>query len=212
VLIAAFKITLSKVPLNSRELFTCIFTFKYSFIWSSYVNVLESEMLFGPQNPLLRVSIHVLKPDKGKVFVDLRFAFGQDAGYCEGLSWFISVLQDKCQDSAWIVPWRVSSQQYVIHYWLIFLLYDAVQYIYRQLIKWTIQKNKDWQRNIYLSTYLSIYLWLYGPLLDLGRFFSFLSLHIVGRTTSTEDQPVARPLPAHRTAQTPNKCTQPSIP
>jgi hypothetical protein len=31
-------------------------------------------------------------------------------------------------------------------------------------------------------TYLSIYLWLYSPLLDLGRFFSFLILYTVGRT------------------------------
>jgi hypothetical protein len=28
--------------------------------------------------------------------------------------------------------------------------------------------------SLYLSIYLSIYLWLYSPLLDLGRFFSFL--------------------------------------
>jgi hypothetical protein len=27
----------------------------------------------------------------------------------------------------------------------------------------------------FLSIYLSIYLWLYSPLLDLGRFFSFLT-------------------------------------
>jgi hypothetical protein len=33
-----------------------------------------------------------------------------------------------------------------------------------------------------LSDYLNIYLWLYSPLLDLGRFFSFLFLYIVGRT------------------------------
>jgi hypothetical protein len=28
--------------------------------------------------------------------------------------------------------------------------------------------------SIYLPIYLAIYLWLYSPLLDLGRFFSFL--------------------------------------
>jgi hypothetical protein len=38
-----------------------------------------------------------------------------------------------------------------------------------------------------------ICLWLYSPLLDLGRFFSFLILHTVGRTPWTGDQPVARP-------------------
>jgi hypothetical protein len=35
-------------------------------------------------------------------------------------------------------------------------------------------------------------------LLDLGRFFNFLILYIVGRTPWTGDQPVARPLPTHR--------------
>jgi hypothetical protein len=33
---------------------------------------------------------------------------------------------------------------------------------------------------------------------DLGHFFSFLILYTVGRTPWTGDQPVARPLPAHR--------------
>jgi hypothetical protein len=44
----------------------------------------------------------------------------------------------------------------------------------------------------------TIYLWLYSPLLELGHFFSFLILYIVGRTLWTGDQPVARPLPTHR--------------
>jgi hypothetical protein len=34
-----------------------------------------------------------------------------------------------------------------------------------------------------------------------------MGLYTVGRTPWTEDQPVARSLPAHRTAQTPNKRT-----
>jgi hypothetical protein len=42
-----------------------------------------------------------------------------------------------------------------------------------------------------------LYLWLNSPLLDLGRFFSFLLLYTVGRIPWTGDQPVARPLPAH---------------
>jgi hypothetical protein len=64
-----------------------------------------------------------------------------------------------------------------------------------------------------LSVYLSIYLWLYSSWLDLGLFlFSFLILYTVGRTPWTGDQPVARPLPAHRTAQTQNKRTQTSMP
>jgi hypothetical protein len=59
-------------------------------------------------------------------------------------------------------------------------------------------------RPIYLSIYLSIYLWLYNPLLDLGRFLSFLILYTVGRTPWMGDQAVARPLPAHRTTQIQN--------
>jgi hypothetical protein len=58
----------------------------------------------------------------------------------------------------------------------------------------------------------SIYLWLYSPLLDFGRFFNFLIFYTVGRTPSTGDQPVARPLSAHRTAQTQNKRTRTSMP
>jgi hypothetical protein len=50
-------------------------------------------------------------------------------------------------------------------------------------------------------------LWLYNPL-KLGRYFSFLILYAVGRTPWTGDQPVARPLPIHRTTQAQNKCTR----
>jgi hypothetical protein len=42
--------------------------------------------------------------------------------------------------------------------------------------------------------------------------FQFLKLYTVGRTTQTGYQPVARPLPAHRTAQTQNKRTETSMP
>jgi hypothetical protein len=66
--------------------------------------------------------------------------------------------------------------------------------------------------SIYLSIYPSIHLSIYGSLLDLGRFFSFLIFDTVGRTPWTGDQPVARSLPAHRSAQTQNKCTQTSMP
>jgi hypothetical protein len=62
------------------------------------------------------------------------------------------------------------------------------------------------------SSNLFIYLWLYSPFLDPGNFFSFLLLCTVGITPSTEDQPVARPLPTHRTIQTQNKRTQTSMP
>jgi hypothetical protein len=60
----------------------------------------------------------------------------------------------------------------------------------------------------YLPIYLSTYLRLYSPLLDLGRFFSFLIFYGDSRTSWTGDQPVARPLPRHRTTQTQNKRTQ----
>jgi hypothetical protein len=50
------------------------------------------------------------------------------------------------------------------------------------------------------------------PLLDLDRFFSFLIFYTVGRTPWMGDQPVARPLPTHRTTQTQNKRTQTSMP
>jgi hypothetical protein len=65
--------------------------------------------------------------------------------------------------------------------------------------------NKD---KHHLSIYLFIYLWLYSPLLDLGHFFSFLTFYTVGRTPWMEDQPVARPMPTHKTAQTQNSRTQ----
>jgi hypothetical protein len=58
---------------------------------------------------------------------------------------------------------------------------------------------------------LTISLWLYSPLLDLRRFFSFLFPATVGKTPSTGDQLVARPLHTHRTTQTQKKRTQISM-
>jgi hypothetical protein len=46
------------------------------------------------------------------------------------------------------------------------------------------------------------------PLLDLGRFFSFLILYTVGRTPWTGDQPIASSLSTPRTTETENKRTQ----
>jgi hypothetical protein len=46
----------------------------------------------------------------------------------------------------------------------------------------------------------------------LATFSVSWSFYTVSRTPSTGDQPVARPLPAHRSAQTQNKCTQTSMP
>jgi hypothetical protein len=68
--------------------------------------------------------------------------------------------------------------------------------------------NRSYSRNVICIKYL----WLYSPLLGLGRFFSFLIFYTVGRTSWTEDQPVVRPLPTERTTQTQNKRTQTSMP
>jgi hypothetical protein len=54
----------------------------------------------------------------------------------------------------------------------------------------------------------SIYLWLYSPC---GPWPIFQSLNLYS-TPWTGDQPVARPLPTHRTTQTENKRTQTSMP
>jgi hypothetical protein len=48
-------------------------------------------------------------------------------------------------------------------------------------------------------------------LAEFGRILVF-NIYTGGRTPCTEDQPVARPLPTYRTAQTQNKRTQTSIP
>jgi hypothetical protein len=69
----------------------------------------------------------------------------------------------------------------------------------------------DMKTVIYIPICLSIYLSIYGStvlLLDLDRFFSSLILYTVGRFPLTSDQPIVRPLPIHRTAQTQNKRTQ----
>jgi hypothetical protein len=64
----------------------------------------------------------------------------------------------------------------------------------------------------YIPTYLPLYVWLYTPFVGPWPLFSFLVLYAVGRTPWTGDQPVARPLPTHKTTQTKNKRTQISMP
>jgi hypothetical protein len=61
---------------------------------------------------------------------------------------------------------------------------------------------KKGRLSIYLSIYLSTYLpmALY-PLCSLAD-FQFIELYTVGKTPWTEDPPVARPLPTHRTTLT----------
>jgi hypothetical protein len=50
------------------------------------------------------------------------------------------------------------------------------------------------------------------PFVGPWPFFGFFIFYAVGMTPWTGDQPVIRPLPAHRTAQTHNKSTQTSMP
>jgi hypothetical protein len=59
--------------------------------------------------------------------------------------------------------------------------------------------------------FCSICLWLYSPC-GPWTLFQFLNLYTVGTIPCTGDQPIARPLPTHRTSQTQNKCTQTSMP
>jgi hypothetical protein len=59
--------------------------------------------------------------------------------------------------------------------------------------------------------YIIFSLWLYSPL-NVGRLFSFLILYTVCKIPWTDDQPVTRPLPTHRTTQTQNKRIQTSMP
>jgi hypothetical protein len=49
------------------------------------------------------------------------------------------------------------------------------------------------------------------PFVGSWPFFQFLDFYTVGRTLWTGDQPIVRLLPAYRTTQTRNKCTQSSI-
>jgi hypothetical protein len=70
----------------------------------------------------------------------------------------------------------------------------------------TISYSK-FARTATLSIYLSTAL-----LLDLGRIFIFLIFYTVGKPPWTADQPVARPLPVHRTEQTQNKRIYTSTP
>jgi hypothetical protein len=62
------------------------------------------------------------------------------------------------------------------------------------------------------TLYILLLLWLYSPLLGPGRFYSSLSLYTLGRTPWMGDQPVTRLLPTHRTTQTQNNRTKPSMP
>jgi hypothetical protein len=58
----------------------------------------------------------------------------------------------------------------------------------------------------------TLLLWIYSPLLDISIFLSFLIPYTVSWTIWTGDQPIVRPLPTHRTAQTQKKRTHTSMP
>jgi hypothetical protein len=71
------------------------------------------------------------------------------------------------------------------------------------------------QRNQYIekcgkwySVHSFIHRWLYSLLLGPGLFNSVIFFYTDGRISWTGDQPIARPLPTHRAAQTQNKCTE----
>jgi hypothetical protein len=84
----------------------------------------------------------------------------------------------------------------------------AIRYTYRSALNNVTHREipKIWFRRLVLELSLCVY----SSLLDLAHFFTFLFLYTVGRTPWTGDQPVARPLPTHRAAQTQNKRTQTS--
>jgi hypothetical protein len=49
------------------------------------------------------------------------------------------------------------------------------------------------------ASQITIYLWVYSPFVGPWPLFSFLIIYTVGRTPWAGDQPVAMPLPTHRT-------------
>jgi hypothetical protein len=74
--------------------------------------------------------------------------------------------------------------------------------------------------SIYKFIYLPIYLYIYlpihpsmvlQPLWIFAAFLQILNAYADGRTPWTVDQPIARPLPTHRTTQTQNKGIQTSM-
>jgi hypothetical protein len=77
---------------------------------------------------------------------------------------------------------------------------DETQLLFPSLYLTNIHYNASYHSSF---RNLSIYLSIYGS----GCFFNFLIFYAVGRTPSTGDEPVARPLPKNRTAETQNKRT-----
>jgi hypothetical protein len=99
--------------------------------------------------------------------------------------WQMPVYNDTIYSS-----WPLPSTCFKIHYSLIILPFSGM---YSKLLTASLSRL--------------LLLWLYGPLLGIGHFFSFLTLYTVSRTPWMGDQPVARPLHTHRATQTQNKLT-----
>jgi hypothetical protein len=78
-------------------------------------------------------------------------------------------------------------------------------------IRWTLPYLSSSSRLLTVG----LLVFIYGSVVlywTLAAFCSFLIFYTVGRTPWTEDKPVARPLPTHRTTETQNKRTQTSVP
>jgi hypothetical protein len=105
------------------------------------------------------------------------------------------------------VPFIPMQLKFGLEYFILVFIYETYFIAINMLVTWSLDNMRG--HTLYIYIYM---LWLYSPLLGLGRFFSFLILYTVGRTPWTEDQPIARPLPTHRTTQTQNKHRQTSMP
>jgi hypothetical protein len=109
--------------------------------------------------------------------------------------------------------WNQTSLEYERFIYILFNAFVQLQRV----------QSPDWGRNIIIEWWFSV--WKYAVtthfksiyrgsavlLLNPGRLFSFFIFYTIGRTPWTGDQPVARPLPTHRTTQTQNKRTQTSM-
>jgi hypothetical protein len=115
----------------------------------------------------------------------------------------------KCLPTFWTATWREYKKFKTKHWTCSFHL--GLHTFVNKNFPYVIKQLKLPRASPSPSYFLSLSLWLYSPL-DLLQFFNFLILYSVGRTPWTRDQPVARPLHKHRTAQTQNKPTQTSMP
>jgi hypothetical protein len=110
-------------------------------------------------------------------------------------SWFVLFLQAPCSLTGPYIFFSVFLSA-------VFTLTSSLSVVN---LVWHIQRTVP---AYYIPLSLSLAL---QPFVGLGRFFSFLILYAVDRTPWTGDQPVARPLPAHRTTQIENNRTQTSM-